>query len=438
MLEHATAAATLLQASGLSEPSRVSGMSAGLAGSEILRIAGEIRALREAGVAITDFTVGDFDPKQFRIPVLLEQLIVDALKAGETNYPPSIGLPSLRQAVCAFYERELGLRYPVESVLVTSGSRPGLYGAFSTLLDPGDRVVYGVPSWNNGYYCYLAGARDVPVPCGPDTNFLPTASLLSPHVRDARLLALNSPINPTGSAFDAESLGGICDLVLEENARRGNATRPLFLLYDQVYWMLTFGSVRHVDPVTLRPEMAKYTIYVDGISKAFAATGVRVGWVVGPPDVITPMNALLQHVGTWAPRAEQVATAKFLAAGEAVAEARARMTEGINRRLRLLVDGLRALAAEGLPVETMEPQGAMYVSARFALNGRTTRTGERLRTNDEVRRYLLEKAGFGAVPFQGFGVGEDSGWFRLSVGAVSAEGIEATLPRLRRAINDVS
>ncbi len=409
-------------------------MSAGLAGSEILRIAGEIRALRETGAPIADFTVGDFDPKQFRIPRLLEDLIGEALKAGETNYPPSIGLPMLRQAVCAFYERELGLRYPVEGVLVTSGSRPGLYGAFRTLLDPGDRVVYGVPSWNNGYYCYLTGAVGVPVPCGTETNFLPTRALLEPVVRGARLVALNSPINPTGSAFDAETLGDICDLVLEENARRGRDERPLFLLYDQVYWMLTFGDTRHVDPVTLRPEMAKYTIYVDGISKAFAATGVRVGWVVGPSDIIAPMNALLQHVGTWAPRAEQVATAKFLVVAEAVAEARARLVGGIQERLRLLVDGLRALQREGLPIETTEPMGAIYVSARFALNGRTSPAGARLCTNDEVRRYLLDHAGFGAVPFQAFGMEDHTGWFRLSVGAVSPEAIGAMLPRLRKAI----
>lgn len=419
------------------EQRRVSALSAGLAGSEILRIAAEIRALRESGIAVTDFTVGDFDPKQFRIPSLLEEYIAEALRAGETNYPPSIGLPILRQAVCAFYERELGLRYPLEGVLVTSGSRPGLYGAYRTLLDPGERVVYGVPSWNNSYYTYLTGTIDVPVRCGPETRFLPTAALLAPAIRNARMLALNSPINPTGSAFDAQTLGGICDLVLEENARRAGKERPLFLLYDQVYWMLTFGATTHVDPVSLRPDMARYTVYVDGISKSFAATGVRVGWVVGPVDIIGPMNTLLQHVGTWAPRAEQIATARFLDASEAVAEARRKMIDGLQRRLRLLVDGLRALQREGLPVECTEPMGAMYVSARFALNGRRSPNGATLTTNDEVRRYLLETSGFGAVPFQGFGVNEDSGWFRLSVGAVTPEGIEAMLPRLRSALEAV-
>lgn len=437
MLEHPAPFRTGAAEAAARKPLRIAERAAGLAGSEILRIAAEIRALRETGAPVTDFTVGDFDPRQFRLPPRLEQLIAEALAAGETNYPPSIGLPVLREAVCAFYERELGLRYPVESVLVTSGSRPGLYGTFRVLLDPGDRVVYGVPSWNNNYYCYITGAVDVPVPCGRGTNFLPDAALLAPAVRDARMLVLNSPINPTGSAFDEATLRGICDLVLEENARRGDAERPLYLLYDHVYWTLTFGGVRHVDPVSLRPEIAKYTIYVDGISKAFAATGVRVGWVVGPADIIAAMNTLLQHVGTWAPRAEQVATARFLGETEAVAETRATMVAGLQLRLRTLVDGLRELQRDGLPVESTDPMGAMYVSARFAINGKRTVDGQRLGTNDEVRKYLLERAGFGAVPFQGFGVQEDNGWFRLSVGAVSPDGIVAMLPRLRAALEAV-
>jgi aspartate aminotransferase len=414
-------------------PARVSRQIGSLAGSTILRIAGEIRTLREQGREISDFTVGDFDPRQFRIPKLLEQFIAEALHAGETNYPPSIGMPALRKAVVDLMARDFGLDYPAESVLVTCGSRPGLYGAFATLCDPGDRVVYGVPSWNNSYYCHLTSAVDVPVRCGPETRFLPTAGMLRPFLPNARLLALNSPINPTGSAFDAATLAGICDAVLEENARRAGKERPLYLLYDQVYWMLTTAGVEHVDPVSLRPEMAAYTIYVDGISKAFAATGIRVGWVVGPADVIAPMNALLQHIGTWAPRAEQLATARFLGMPEAVGEFRASIRERVQKRLKLLANGLNSLRGDGLPVETTVPMGAMYLSARFALNGRTI-GGETLSSNDDVRRYILERAGVGMVPFQGFGVDEDTGWFRMSVGAVSEQDIEAMMPRLREAL----
>jgi len=205
-------------------------------------------------------------------------------------------------------------------------------------------------------------------------------------------------------------------------------------MYDQVYWMLTFGETRHVDPVSLRPELAPYTIYVDGISKAFAATGVRVGWVVGPKDIIDSMNNFLGHVGAWAPRAEQVATARLLEAPNEVRAFGTELKAGVTKRLDALHDGIMAMKADGLPVDATAAMGAIYLSARFALNGTRTPDGQTLRTNDDVRRYLLKAAGFAVVPFQAFGVPEDSGWFRLSVGAVSMADIERVLPVLRQAI----
>jgi aspartate aminotransferase len=306
------------------------------------------------------------------------------------------------------------------------------------VVDPGDRVVFPVPSWNNNHYCHLTGAIAVPVATSRDTTFLPTRELLAPVIRGARLLSLNSPLNPTGTAFSAEALSGICDLVLEENARRGSGERPLYLMYDQVYWMLTFGDTRHVNPVSLRPEIAPYTIFVDGVSKAFAATGVRVGWVVGPEDLIASMNHLLGHVGTWAPRAEQVATARLLDAPNEIAAYGKELTAGVRQRLDALYDGIMAMRADGLPVDATVPMGAIYLSARFALNGKRTPDGQTLRTNDEIRRYLLKAAGFAVVPFQAFGVPEDTGWCRLSVGAVSMADIERVLPLVRQAVAAVS
>jgi len=438
MFEPGSATGTLDTASTTEEARRISVMSEGMSGSEILRIAGEIRAMTEAGERVCNLTVGDFSPAEFRIPKFLENEIADALRRGETNYPPSYGVAALRESVRRFYERGLGLKYPASSVLVTSGSRPGIYGTYCTVVDRGDRVVFPVPSWNNNHYTYLTGGVAVPVATTRDTAFLPTRELLAPVIRGARLLSLNSPLNPTGTAFTPETLGEICDLVLEENARRRAGERPLYVLYDQVYWMLTFGETRHVDPVSLRPEMAPYTIYVDGVSKAFAATGVRVGWVVGPQDIIESMNNFLGHVGTWAPRAEQVATAKLLDAPNEVAAYARDITAGVRERLDALYDGIVAMRADGLPVDATVPMGAIYLSARFALNGKRTPDGQVLRTNDEIRRYLLKAAGFAVVPFQAFGVKEDTGWMRLSVGAVSMADIERVLPVLREAITAIT
>lgn len=423
-----TDATALVRSPGL--PGRVSTPVGTLEGSAILKVAAEIRQRVASGEKICNLTVGDFDPRQFRIPRFLEDGISAALRHGETNYPPSPGLPALRDAVVSYYERSLGLRYPVESVLVTSGSRPGVYGTYCTVVDPGDRVVYPAPSWNNNYYCHMVGAVADAIITTPEDGFMPSAETLAPHLRGARMLALNSPLNPCGTAFSAESLGAICDLVLEENARRSPNERPLYVLYDQVYWQLTFGNTVHVDPVSLRPEMARYTIYIDGISKAFAATGVRVGWVVGPVDVISAMNNFLGHVGTWAPRAEQVATAQLLLNEEVISSYRLELIAGVQQRLDALYDGISALRDAGHAVDAIAPQGAIYLSARFNLYGKRTPQGEVLNTSEEIRGWLLREAGLAVVPFHAFGAEGETGWARLSVGAASMAEIEMSLPRL--------
>src|SRR4051812_6564486 len=147
---------------------RVSAMADGLIGSEILRIAADVRAMLAQGADVCNLTVGDFAPAEFPAPEELVDGIVDALRAGETNYPPSDGVPQLRKAVSDFYREWLGLEYGVDSVLVTGGSRPGLYSAYLTVVDPGDTVVYPVPSWNNNHYVHLSGAHGIPVFCHAD------------------------------------------------------------------------------------------------------------------------------------------------------------------------------------------------------------------------------------------------------------------------------
>jgi aspartate aminotransferase len=414
--------------------SRLSLLSSGLAGSEILKIAADVRALAAQGRDICNLTVGDFSPTEFRIPQMLEQGIVDALRRGETNYPPSDGILPLREAIRSFYRRSLGFTPVLASVIVTGGSRPGIYATYRSLCDPGDRVVYPTPSWNNNHYVHLVGAEHVPVPTDASTSFMPTRRSLEQAVRGARLLVLCSPLNPTGTMFTADALRDICELVVEENQRRHGGERPLYLMYDQVYWTLTLGSAQHVHPIGVCPAVEPYAIYIDGVSKAFAATGIRVGWIVAPPDIAGPMSELIGHVGAWAPRAEQSAVASLLADAATMEAYHARMIGGIRDRLDALYRGLIALRNQGFPVDALAPEGAIYLSVRFDLAGRYGRDGGDLKTDEDVRAYLLRTAGIAVVPFQAFGVPPGSGWFRLSVGAVSPEAIARMLPRLRAAL----
>ena len=423
----------------VSARSRVGSMATALVGSEILQIASEIRALAKQGKSICNLTVGDFDPRQFPAPRGLRAQIAEALERGETNYPPSEGLMELRTAVQRFYARELGLEVSAESVLIASGARPLLYGAFRTLVDPGERVVYPVPSWNNNHYVHLAGAIGVPVPCHASTRFLPTEAALRPELGRARLVCLNSPLNPSGTALEPAVLRGISRAILAENERReARGERPLFLVYDQVYWRLVVAGRSHVTPGALEPAIDRYTIYVDGISKAFAATGLRVGWAVGPPDLIERMSAVLGHVGAWAPRPEQAATARWLDDQGAIVEFERDFRAGIDQRLATLHAGLQRMKCRGLPVDSLEPMGAIYLTARIHPFGTRTRSGTKLATSEEIRRFVLEEAAVGIVPFGAFGVEQDEGWFRLSIGAVSVADIEAGLSRLETALASLS
>ena len=416
----------------------LSALARGVVGSEILRIAGEIRALKARGAAICNLTVGDFDPAYFPIPTELLEGTRGALAEGHTNYPPSDGVLVLREAVARFYARELGLSYPVESVLIAGGARPLLYGSYRTLLDPGDVAVYPVPSWNNNHYAYLAGARAVALPVSASENFFPTAAAIRPYLGEARLLTINSPLNPTGTMIDKDELRRISELVVEENGRRKKAgARPLWFVFDQVYWMLTFGGAPHHTPVHLVPEVAPYTILLDALSKSVCATGMRVGWGLMPPAVRRRMADILGHVGAWAPKAEQVAAAGLLDAPATLHAFQSTMKAKVKERLDALHAGFAQMQREGFPVEAIAPQGAIYLSVRFDLFGRTLR-GRAMKTNDDIRKLLLEAAGLAVVPFQAFGLEGDTGWFRLSVGAVSMADIAAAFPRLRELMAPVN
>ncbi len=399
-------------------------------------MAAEINAKIAAGEQICNLTVGDFDSTQFPIPARFQEHIQQAYLDGETNYPPADGVAMLRNAIRDYAAREWGARYPVESVLIASGARPILYGAYRSVVNPGDKVVYPVPSWNNNHYVWMTGAEGVAIATRPEDGFMPTLEQLKPHLRDARVICLNSPLNPTGTVIRKDELRAITEAIVEENERRtGAGERHLFLIHDQVYAALVFDSIRHHMPAVLVPEAAPWVISLDSISKCFASTGLRVGWVFAAPSLVHRMKGLIGHIGAWAPRPEQIALARFLNEPEAVREFQQDMNRRVQMRLDALFAGFRRMREEGYPVECIDPQGAIYLSLRLDLFGKTV-GGVRIDSNEQIRRLLLERAGMAMVPFQAFGLDEESGWFRISVGAASMADIETCLPRVRALLED--
>lgn len=417
---------------------QVSKLAENIIGSEIIKLAGEVNDMIGKGEHIYNLTIGDFNPTYFPIPELLKQSIIDEYNANQTNYPPADGMHELRDAVCYFLKEKLGLEFKRDEVLIAGGARPLIYALFRVLVDLNDKVIFAVPSWNNNHYSYLNFAQQVIIQASSDNNFMPKATDIKPFIQDACLLALCSPQNPTGTVFSKGDLEEICDMVLAENMRRGPDQKPLYVMYDQIYWALTFGDIQHYDPISLRPEMRDYTVYVDGISKSLSATGVRIGWSMGPKNIINKMKAILTHIGAWAPKAEQIACAKYLNDLSSYDEFLTIQKKKISQRLAGFYKGFMQLKAEGFHVDAIAPQAAIYLTIQFNLIGKTTLNGKILEQTTDITRYILDEGKVAVVPFSAFGADKNSTWFRLAVGTCSLEDVNDAIESLRRALQKLN
>ena len=205
-------------------------------------------------------------------------------------------------------------------------------------------------------------------------------------------------------------------------------------MYDQIYWVLTFGDTKHYNPVSINPEMRNFTIFIDGLSKSFAATGVRVGWSFGPQRVMDKMKSILSHLGAWAPKAEQVATARYLSRVADVDSYLDEFKEKVQARLDGFYKGFLELKKEGYKVDAISPQAAIYLTVQFDLHGMKKADGSVLATTKDITKYLLEEAHVAIVPFYAFGDSDNSTWYRLSVGTCKLEEVKLAIDGLRNAL----
>jgi aspartate aminotransferase len=252
------------------------------------------------------------------------------------------------------------------------------------------------------------------------------------------LISLCSPQNPTGTTFRKEELEAICDMVLQENNRRSAGEKKIFVMYDQMYWHLTYGNIKHYDPVSLRPAMKEYTVYIDAISKVFAATGVRVGWSMGPASIMQKMRVILTHVGAWAPMAEQKAVTAYLDQRDNIQKYLTHFKSELEERLVRIYNGFQDLKKAGFNIDAIAPEAAIYLTIKIDLAGKTTSDGTLLKNQNDVTTYILNEAGLAVVPFYAFGSNRNSPWYRLSVGTCKKEEIDEMLGKLRDALRKVS
>lgn len=412
---------------------RLSALAETMVGSEIVKLGNAISERQRNGENIYNFTIGDFDPNVFSIPKELENLIVECYREHYTNYPPAEGIIELREAVASFLKEREQLDYSPSEILIASGGRPLIYTLFKAVVDEGDKVIYAVPSWNNNHYTNLNKAKHCVIETTPENNFMPCAEDVKKHIDGAALICLCTPQNPTGTTLSKESLSEICDLIIAENNKRKEGEKKLYLMFDQMYWTLTYGNIKHYNPVSLNIEMRNHTIFIDGISKAFASTGVRVGWAFGPKEIIGKMKAFLSHIGAWAPMAEQKATAKYIIQKENVDKHLTEFKSALEMRLHKIYDGLQNLKNKGYNVDAIVPQAGIYLTVKFDLKN-SKRGNKKLKTQEDVTNYLLSDAKLAIVPFYAFGAAKDSPWYRLSVGTCKTEEIDPFLKQLEAAL----
>lgn len=375
-----------------------------------------VDALRAAGRDIIDFTIGEPD---FDTPAHIVEAGVRALAAGQTRYTGSAGTPALREAVARKVARESRLDVSPSAVIVGNGAKQLIFNALSATLNPGDEVIIPSPYWvSYPDMVLLSGGHPVIAPTGVQNGFKLTPEVLALHLTPrTRWLVLNTPNNPSGAVYTAAELEALCD-VLARHPR-------VALMSDEIYEHFVYGDARHVSPLQVAPELKDRTLIVNGVSKAYAMTGWRIGYATGPESLIKPMILLASQTTTCAAAMAQAAAAAALdGPQDCVTEAR----ELFAARRERIVPALNAIAG----LRCQAPDGAFYVFPDVSgLFGRQTPGGARLTSDVDVMTWLIEDASVASVDGTSYGV---PGHLRLSF-ATSVGQIEAGCAAISHAVD---
>jgi len=372
------------------------------------------RELRAAGRDVIGLGAGEPD---FDTPDTIKDAAIAAIRAGQTKYTAVDGTPELKAAVAAKFRRENGLDYRLDEISVGTGGKQIIYNALMATLDPGDEVVVPAPYWvSYPDMVLLAGGTPVFVTCPDQTGFK-----LRPEDLDAAItprtkwLILNSPSNPTGAAYSAAELRKLTDVLLRHP--------QVWLLTDDIYEHLVYDAFRFVTPLAVEPGLRSRCLTMNGVAKAYAMTGWRIGYAGGPTELIKAM-AKVQSQSTSNPCSiSQAATVAALTGPQDFIAERAAI---FRQRRDLVVELLNQ--ARGLRCH--RPEGAFYVYPSCAgVIGRRTPDGDELADSEAFARYLLESAGVAVVHGAAFGMDP---YFRVSY-ATSTELLEEACHRIIRA-----
>ncbi len=358
--------------------------------SATLAINAKAKALKAQGIDLVNLSAGEPD---FDTPEHIKEAAVKALEQGFTRYTPVPGIPELREAICARVKTDYGLEYKPEEVVVTCGAKQALFNVAQALFEPGDEVIILAPYWvSYPPIVELAGAKPVVVAAEKEKNFEPDLTALeealSPRTQG---IFLNSPSNPTGLIYSRDFLKGLAELARQ---------RDLIIVSDDIYDHLRFDGRGPENILSVAPDLRDRVIMVNGVSKTYAMTGWRIGWAVGPQEIIAAMSRIQgQSTSNATSIAQKAALAALTGPQDCVAEMRAHF----KRRARLLYEELSKIEGLDLP----EPQGTFYAFVDFsAFYGKRTPSGQEIQGSLAMCDYLLEEARVATVPGIAFGADE--------------------------------
>ena len=392
--------------------SRISRRISAIAESATLAVDAKAKALKAAGRPVIGFGAGEPD---FPTPEYIVTAAVEAAKnPANHRYTPTPGLPELRTAIAKKTKRDSNFEISADQVLVTNGGKQAVYQAFATLVDPGDEVLLPAPYWTTYPECIrLAGGVPVEVFAGSEQNYLVTVEQLeAARTPKTKVLLFCSPSNPTGSVYSPEQVKAIGEWALANG---------LYVITDEIYEHLTYDGVKAVSLPVAVPDLADRTIILNGVAKTYAMTGWRVGWMVGPTDIIKAATNLQSHLSS---NVSNVSQRAAIAALEGDLSAVDEMKVAFDRRRKKIVSMLNEIPG----VECPMPQGAFYVYPSVQkLMGKTI-AGVTVNSSAELAALILEKAEVAVVPGEAFG---PSGYIRLSY-ALGDDNLVEGITRLQK------
>ena len=400
----------------MSAKPRISRRIAAIAESATLAVDGKAKALKAAGRPVIGFGAGEPD---FPTPDYIVKAAAEAAaKPANHRYTPTPGLPELRDAIVAKTLRDSNYVITADQVLVTNGGKQSVYQSFASIIDPGDEVILPAPYWTTYPECIkLAGGISVEVFADESQNYLVSVEQLeAARTPKTKALLFCSPSNPTGSVYSAEQVKAIGQWALAHG---------IWVISDEIYEHLLYDGATAPSLPVVVPEMADQTIIINGVAKTYAMTGWRVGWMIGPKDVIKAATNLQSHLSS---NVSNISQRAAIAAVTGDLTAVHEMGVAFDRRRKLIVDLLNKIPGVTCPT----PTGAFYVypSVKGVL-GKEIR-GKRPQTSAELATLILDEVEVAAVPGEAFG---PSGYLRFSY-ALSDDDIVEGIGRVAKLLSE--